>query len=140
MKVERTAVQKVYQIAETPDRQALLEFLTQHGQQLLPFVELIADARMAVDEFIDVLGRASLEAVLQLSAGTVAGPPHQGKAGGEVRRHGSQAGGEHAPLCRGDPGEGRDLWGEQVEREPGVRRGECGKAAGAGRAPTAVRD
>jgi putative transposase len=86
-------VQKVYQIAETPDRKALLEFLTQHGQQLLPFVELIADARMAVDEFIDVLGRASLEAVLQLSATTVAGPPHQGKpAGGEIRRHGSQKG------------------------------------------------
>jgi transposase-like protein len=86
-------VQKVYQIAETPDRKALLEFLTQHGQQLLPFVELIADARLAVDEFIDVLGRASLEAVLQLSATTVAGPPHQGKpAGGEIRRHGNQEG------------------------------------------------
>jgi putative transposase len=86
-------VQKVYQIAETPDRKSLLEFLTQHGQQLLPFVELIADARLAVDEFIDVLGRASLEAVLQLSATTVAGPPHQGKrGGGEIRRHGSQKG------------------------------------------------
>ena len=47
---------------------------------------------MALDEFIDVLGQASLEAVLQLSALTVAGPPHQGKPGGEVRRHGSQSG------------------------------------------------
>lgn len=62
------------------------------GQGLLPFVELIADAQMAVDEVIDVLGRASLEAVLQLSASTVAGPPHQGKVGGEIRRHGRQAG------------------------------------------------
>jgi transposase-like protein len=85
-------VKRVYQIAETRDRKALTEFLVREGQGLLPFVELIADARMAVDEFIDVLGRASLEAVLQLSAGTVAGPPHQGKAGGEVRRHGSQPG------------------------------------------------
>lgn len=84
---------KVYQIAQTPDRKALLEFLTQHGQQLLPFVELIANAQLAVDEFIDVLGRASLEAVLELSAQTVVGPPHQGKAGGgEVRRHGRQKG------------------------------------------------
>ena len=82
----------VYQIAETRDRKALTEFLVREGQGLLPFVELIADAQMAVDEFIDVLGRASLEAVLQLSAGTVAGPPHQGKAGGEVHRHGSQRG------------------------------------------------
>ena len=60
---------------------------------MLPFVELIADAQLAVDELIDVLGRASLEAVLQLSATTVAGPPHQGKpGGGENRRHGSQEG------------------------------------------------
>ena len=85
-------MKKVYQIAETKDRQALQEFLVQHGQQLLPFVELIANAQLAVDEFIDVLGRASLEAVLQLSAGTVAGLPHQGKTGGDIRRHGSQAG------------------------------------------------
>ena len=85
-------MKRVYQIAETRDRKALTEFLVREGQGLLPFVELIADARMAVDQFIDVLGRASLEAVLQLSAGTVAGPPHQGKAGGEVRRHGSQPG------------------------------------------------
>jgi transposase-like protein len=84
-------VKRVYPIAETRDRKALTEFLVREGQGLLPFVELIADARMAVDEFIDVLGRASLEAVLQLSAGTVAGPPHPGKAGGEVRRHGSQS-------------------------------------------------
>jgi len=85
-------VKRVYQIAETQDRKALTEFLVREGQGLLPFMELIADARMAVDEFIDVLGRASLEAVLQLSAATVAGPPHQGKLGGEVRRHGSQSG------------------------------------------------
>ena len=85
-------MKRVYQIAETRDRKALTEFLVREGQGLLPFVELIADARMAVDQFIDVLGRASMEAVLQLSAGTVAGPPHQGKAGGEVRRHGSQPG------------------------------------------------
>ena len=85
-------MKRVYQIAETQDRKALTEFLVREGQGLLPFMELIADARMAVDEFIDVLGRASLEAVLQLSAATVAGPPHQGKLGGEVRRHGSQSG------------------------------------------------
>lgn len=83
---------RVYQIAETRDRKALTEFLVREGQCLLPFVELITGARMALDEFIDVLGRASLEAVLQLSASTVAGPPHQGNPGGEVRRHGSQAG------------------------------------------------
>jgi len=86
-------VPKVYQVAQTPDRKVLLEFLTQHGQQLLPFVELIANAQLAVDEFIEVVGRTTLEAVLELSARTVAGPRHQGQAGGgEIRRHGRQAG------------------------------------------------
>jgi transposase-like protein len=39
-----------------------------------------------------VLGRAALEAVLELSARQVAGPRHQGKPGGDVRRHGTQGG------------------------------------------------
>lgn len=41
-------------------------FLVREGHGLLPLMELIANARMALDEFMDVLGRASLEAVLQL--------------------------------------------------------------------------
>ena len=85
-------MKRVYQIAERKDNRALTDYLAQHGQMLLPMVELIEQAQLAVDEFIDVLGRAALEAVLQLSAAQVAGPPHQGKPGGEVRRHGSQPG------------------------------------------------
>ncbi len=49
-------------------------------------------ARMPVDEFRDVLERARLEVVLQLSAATGADPPPSEKWGGEVRRHGSEAG------------------------------------------------
>jgi transposase-like protein len=82
----------VYQIAERKDNRALTEYLAQHSQMLLPMVELIEQAQLAVDEFIDVLGRAALEAVLELSAAQVAGPRHQGQAGGTVRRHGSQPG------------------------------------------------
>lgn len=85
-------MKRVYQIAERKDNRALTEYLAQDGQMLLPMVELIAQAQLAVDEFIDVLGRAALEAVLELSAAQVAGPRHQGQAGGGVRRHGSQAG------------------------------------------------
>ena len=70
----------------------MTDYLAQHGQMLLPMVELIEQAQLAVDEFIDVLGRAALEAVLQLSAEQVVGPPHPGQAGGAVRRHGSQPG------------------------------------------------
>ncbi|HEV2176374.1 MAG TPA: hypothetical protein VGW33_04120 [Terriglobia bacterium] len=35
-----------------------------------------------MDELIDVLGRAQVEARLRLSAERVAGPPHPGKKGG----------------------------------------------------------
>jgi transposase-like protein len=71
----------------------LADFLTRHGQLLLPMVELIAQSRMAVDELIDLLGRASIEAVLGLSARQVAGEPQQGKARSQdIVWHGSQPG------------------------------------------------
>ena len=82
----------VYQIADRKDRRALSQYLAQNGQLLLPMVELISSAQVAVEEFMDVLGRAALEAVLELSAQQVAGPRHQGQPGGEVRRHGTQGG------------------------------------------------
>jgi transposase-like protein len=82
----------VYQIADRNDTKALSQYLSQSGQLLLPMVELIEQAQMAVDQFVDVLGRAALEAVLELSAQQIAGPRHQGKPGGEVRRHGTQQG------------------------------------------------
>ena len=46
----------------------------------MPMVDLIEQSRMAVDELIDVAGRATIEAVLQLSAAQVAGraPPVSG--------------------------------------------------------------
>lgn len=83
---------QVYQIADRNDTKALSRYLSQSGQLLLPMVELIEQAQMAVDQFVDVLGRAALEAVLELSAQQIAGPRHQGKAGGEVRRPGTQRG------------------------------------------------
>ena len=58
----------------------------------MPMVELIEQSRLAVDEWIDVLGRASVEAVLRLWAEGVAGPAHPGKKGGVVGWHGSQTG------------------------------------------------
>ena len=54
---------------------------------------LIEQSRMAIDELIDVMGRASVEAILGLSARQVAGEPQQGKArAGEVGWHGTQPG------------------------------------------------
>jgi len=85
-------VGKPYHTIEKKDTQALARFLVQNGQALLPMVELIEHSKLAVDELIDVLGRASIEAVLQLSAAGIAGPPHPGKKGGAVGWHGGESG------------------------------------------------
>lgn len=69
------------------------EYLVRNGQALLPMLELIEQSRLAIDELIHVMGRASLEAVLELSAQQVAGPPQQGKARqGDIVWHGTQPG------------------------------------------------
>ncbi len=85
-------MRKPYHTIHKKDTQTLARFLTQNGQALLPMVELIEQSKLAVDELIDVLGRASIEAVLQLSAEGVAGPPHPGKKGGAVGWHGNENG------------------------------------------------
>lgn len=70
------------------------EFLSKNGQQLLPMVDLIEQCRMACDELIDVAGRATIQAVLELSAQQAAGGPRQqGKPReGEVVWYGGQSG------------------------------------------------
>ena len=71
----------------------LAEFLSKRGQLLLPLVDLIEQCRMACDELIDVAGRATIQAVLDLSAQQVAGPRQQGKQrAGDVVWYGQQAG------------------------------------------------
>lgn len=55
-------------------------------------VDLIEQSRLAVDELIDVAGRATIEAVLQLSAEQVAGPRTPGRRREEVGWHGNQRG------------------------------------------------
>ena len=70
----------------------LAEFFSRHGQGLLPMVDLIEQSRLAVDELIDVAGRATIEAVLQLSAEQVAGPRTPGQRRRGVLWHGRQAG------------------------------------------------
>ena len=68
-----------YQVVGTKDSRELSEFLAKEGQILLPMLDLITQAEMAVDELIDVTGRAAIEAVLTLSAQEVAGPKHPGR-------------------------------------------------------------
>jgi transposase-like protein len=81
-----------YQIADRRDSRALSEFLAKEGQLLLPMLDLIEQAELAVDELIDVMGRATVEAVLLMSAEQVAGPKTPGRKRGAVRWHGRQGG------------------------------------------------
>jgi len=85
-------VSKGYQIASKKDSRQLRRFLAQQGQVLVPMVELIEQGRLAVEELVGDLGRAALEAVLLVSAEQVAGPPHPGRPGSAIRRHGQQGG------------------------------------------------
>ena len=85
-------MEKPYHIEEKKDTQGWVKALVKNGQALLPMVELIEQSKLAVDELIDVLGRAQIEAVLRLSAEGVAGPPHPGKKGGAIGWHGREKG------------------------------------------------
>lgn len=85
-------MEKTYHIAEKSDSRSLAEFLVKNGQSLLPMVELIEQSQKAVDELIDGVGRATIEAVLKLSAQGIAGPPHPGRKGGAVGWHGRESG------------------------------------------------
>src|SRR6476660_8490820 len=77
----------------TVDPQQLAQMLAKDGQFLLPMLELIENAQAAIDDLIDVMGRATIEAVLLMSAAGVAGPKQQGKkAGRDIAYHGSQPG------------------------------------------------
>ena len=49
-----------------------MAFLAKERLQLLPMVQLIEQAPVAVEEVIDLMGRATLEGVLMMSAERVA--------------------------------------------------------------------
>ena len=81
-----------YQIVGRKGNAAPRQFLGKEGAALLPMVELIEAGQMAVEELVGRLGQATLETVLAMSAEQVAGPPHPGRPGGAIRRHGEQGG------------------------------------------------
>ncbi len=71
---------------------SLEEFAKTNGQILLPLVELITQARLAVDEVIDSIGRQTIETILSLSAEQIAGPRTRARAAATSSWHGSQPG------------------------------------------------
>lgn len=92
-------MEKKYQVICRNDRQGLVRWLTRHGQGLLALVELIASTELALEELIDVSGRATIEAVLELSALQIAGQPHRGRRDGEIIWHGRQTAWGSHPRC-----------------------------------------
>jgi transposase-like protein len=91
----RTALRRSYHTLTSKgeaNARRLAEFFSRNGQGLLPMVDLIEQSRLAVDELIDVTGRATIEAVLQLSAEQVAGPRTPGQRRTGPLWHGRQAG------------------------------------------------
>ncbi len=76
------------------NEQELASLLVKNGQGLLPMVDLIEQCQVACDQLIDMTGRATIQAVLQLSAMEAAGgPQQQGKRrSGDVVFYGRQPG------------------------------------------------
>jgi putative transposase len=88
-------VKKTYHIVNREEKSAaaaIEQFAKANGQLLLPLVEMITRARIAVDEVIGRIGRQTIETILTLSATEVAGPRTPGKPSGDIRWHGSQSG------------------------------------------------
>ena len=88
-----------YHVVSTQDTSSALDsrdlarFLAKDGQLLLPVLDLIENAQAAVDDLIEVMGRATIGAVLMKSATQLAGPKQRGKkTDRDVAYHGSQAG------------------------------------------------
>ena len=73
-------MKKTYEVTSGTDRRAIAEFMKREGQFLLPMVALVERTGVAIDEVIQVMGRATIEAVLEMSAEGVAGPKQAGKA------------------------------------------------------------
>jgi transposase-like protein len=113
-------MKRAYQVVERKDSQALTEFLAGEGSALLPFVDLIRQAELGVDELIVSAGRSAIEAVLTLSARQVAGAKHPGKrlAPGESGRESSRRAADH--LAEGED-RGEQVRGDGSQCEAGVR-------------------
>ena len=64
-------MKKTYHIVNRDEKSAtasIEQFAKSNGQLLLPLLELITQARVAVDEVISSIGRKTIETILTLSA------------------------------------------------------------------------
>jgi hypothetical protein len=88
-------VKRSYHVVAASRRGAartLAAFCQAHGQVLLPLVELVEQARLAVDTVIEQVSQQTLETILDLSAEQLAGVRTPGKPSGLIRWHGRRTG------------------------------------------------
>jgi putative transposase len=75
------------------DSKKIAELLAKDGQLVLPLLDLLVTAQASLDQLVDVMGRATIEAVLKMSAEQVAGLKQQGKkTDRDIFYHGEQDG------------------------------------------------
>lgn len=86
-------MKRVYHTKRSKGETRRLSRLFASNQQLfLPFLELVEESSSMIEGVLEEVSRAFIEGLLELSATTVAGPSHQGRSGGAIRRHGRQDG------------------------------------------------
>ena len=76
-------MKRTYEVRDRADKRAIREFLKREGQFLLPMLELVEQTEVVIDEVIQVMGRATIEAVLEMSAEGVAGVKQAGRSRAE---------------------------------------------------------
>ena len=79
-------------VVERNDHSALLAHFAQCPQLFSPLLALIESGKQSIAAVMNQAGRAMVELMLQLSAGTIAGQKRPGRQDGEVLWHGSQGG------------------------------------------------
>ena len=112
--------EQLYKITNKTDSKKIAEFLSKDGQLLLPFLEMVSNTEQAVDELIDVVGKAAIEAVLMLSAQQIAGEKQPGKARNDIGWHGRQYGDWY--CARGECARLQNLDCHSRDPEPGEKR------------------
>ena len=76
-------MKRMYEVRDRADKRAIREFLKREGQFLLPMLDLVEQTEVAIAEVIQVMGRATIEAVLEMSAEGVAGVKQAGRSRAE---------------------------------------------------------
>ena len=89
---------KIVHDTSTASSRELADWLAKDGQLLIPLVELLEKGERAIDEVIDAMGRARVEAVLQMSAEQWRGRRRRGAAVSTGRRAGMAVQGGRVAL------------------------------------------